>query len=264
MRRRGVGVVNPGPYGITVDAMPTCLQPYERLEIEQRCPTPSYTLPPITTTIAQEPCPPGMGRNPRTGQCYVLAGLGAATGPLSGRLAPFDACSLKAMNLPSCATPSCIDEVTAGFIAACATGDPVPPDVKAWCDSGAALAYFNLPYCARPGWMFDPPACVSAETRAGIDYCLAYGYQGTDTRKNILCWAMMKEPVWWNAMTLRQACAPEVQPPPGPLPLPPPPPPPPRPPAEDRAFAAMGTIGILLAVGIAGGGYYAWRRRRRR
>lgn len=264
MRHRPLGVVNPGPFGITIDPVPTCLTGYERLEIEQRCPT--AVAPPPQAPPGPSSCPPGYTRD-RAGNCAILAGLGAATGPLSGRLAGFDACALKALNLPSCADPQCIDEVTAGFIAACSVGAAMPPDVKAWCDSGAALAYVNLPYCARPGWMTPPPPCLTTDQKAQVDYCNTYGSQGPDPNRNVFCWAAMKDQMWWAEMSLRNACRSEEQPPtplPPPLPLPPPDTTGDGRPRRDQSFAAMGVVGILLFVAAAGGGYYAYTRRKRR
>jgi hypothetical protein len=242
----GLGIVNPGPSGMTFTSVPMCLTADERSQARSNC------------------------------RVQVLRGLGQVIDqslPMTGRLAPFRACDLK--DLPVCDLPNCVDERTALYISACSLGQPVPPDVKQFCDSGLAFLYLNAPYCSRPSFLAPPPHCLGPEEAAGRAYCQTHGWQGPNNLYNNLCWLGMKDPGWWAEVSGTPECVEISEPPPPPPPPPPPdetPPltmtslpvmPPPPPPPEKRSAATFGVFGILGVIAVGGTGYYLWRKRKK-
>ena len=245
----GLGIVNPGPSGMTFTSMPQCLLAPEREQARSNC------------------------------RVQTIRGLGQHVDqsvPMTGRLAPFRACDLK--DLPLCDLPDCVDERTALYISACSLGQPVPPDVQEFCNSGMALLYLNAPYCSRPSFLYPPPACLDAQMAEGRAYCQAHGWKGPNNLYNNLCWLGMKDPDWWAQVSGTPECVEISEPPPPPPPPPPPgepppvtmapqmppmPPPLPPPPPEKRSAATFGVFGILGVIAVGGTGYYLWRKRKK-
>jgi len=250
----GLGILNPSGGSLVSGSAPTCLYPSERAEVNSLC------------------------------KPYELRGLGAlyqSSGPMtSPRLRGMDPCSLR--QLPDCpGAPSCLDEATALKIAQCAT--TTDPDLAAWCQT-AGLMYALLPYCARPSFLPQIPGCMPPEQEPFINYCNTYGFQGSNGTWNAYCWLLTKDASWWRDYATRPVCVappppapPPLPPAPTPAPLPPPaptPPPPaplpgPLPPSPGpgprpgpHSSATLGVVGILFALAVAGGSYYAYRKYR--
>jgi hypothetical protein len=77
-----------------------------------------------------------------------------------------------------------------------------PADHQAACNDYMWMA--DLPYCPETERL--PFAdCLDADLVEGIDYC-HYG-DGSNLFYNGLCWAAMKDPLWWQQWIAIQPCA---------------------------------------------------------
>jgi hypothetical protein len=206
---------------------------------------------------AQAKCPPEYHKR--------LSGLGLTpTGPMSGRLSPFSACAVAA--LPVCPAPKCIDQYTAGLIAACVAGTSTNPDLD--CSSLYAYALSQLPYCPGASGLQPVPRCLSPELLALRDYCASTNGNGANKGMNAVCWAAMHDPSYWaQAMAAKpcyaQAYVPPVTSAPESTPQSLPEEPTDMYVPEKQEASMAGTWGILALLAVAGGGYYMYRRNKR-
>jgi hypothetical protein len=184
---------------------------------------------------------------------------------MSGRLAAFSACDVK--DLPDCATPTCLDQYTAGLIAGCIAGTPGDPDFD--CTSLYTYALSRLPFCTGGGVLPPLPTCLTPDVVAIIQYCRQYpAANGPNKAANAACWAITHDSRYWTALQALPACGTgqalepprHVTPPPA---MPPPSPPVAQGPgaAAPKTEASMsGMFGILALVAVAGGGFYMYRK----
>lgn len=182
--------------------------------------------------------------------------------------------------LPVCPTPGCIDQDTAALLTGCftRTGNA---ELASLCASDEGKRMLALPYC-KPNSKDSLPPCRDAIWKEGIAYCLKHGSSGPDGKLNALCWASMKDPVWFSALRALPECGgikttivklPTKTPPKKAAP-PKKPAPSTLPPAVHEAKKSIepeaggaeaesaGVWGILLLVVLGGGGayYYATRK----
>jgi len=217
---------------------------------------------------------------------HEIRGLGVQHGqradaPMSGRLSAFSPCAIA--DLPVCPAPKCIDEYTAGLIAACIAGTQSNPDFD--CTSLYTYALSQLPYCSRPGVLQPVPGCLSKDLIAARDYCSTYpAFNGPNKTMNAICWMAKHDQSYWAQMMAAQPCYTQAYVPPAPTPAAPPaytppaytppaytppaytPPaytPPAYTPPEKTEASMAGMWGILALLAAAGGGYYMYRRNKR-
>jgi hypothetical protein len=211
-------------------------------------------------------------RNEALSKCDFVTeirGIGGVRDPaMTGRLAGVPACTVK--NMPVCPTPTCLDQFTAQAVAEAIAGTGSHPELES---NGLMLyALANLPYCKSVP-LPPIPACLTPDLAAARDYCVTNGQGGTDKAKKAMCWAAMRDPVWWGTLKGTPACPP---PPPPAAYVPPVSTPAYVPPADEiptteyeyvppeKTEASMaGMWGILALLAVGGGGYYMYRRSKR-